>query len=245
MTIDSTRLAWAIAAASDSGGPRSLAGELLRDGADAALRRRWDQGSDGTCQAALVLAREMAERGVGVIVLGDPEYPDRLAETPTAPPLLFCWGNPALLRMPGVGMCGSRDVSERGLQAARTCGEAVARKGLTVTSGYAKGVDTETHLAALGQGGRTIIVLAEGFVHFRQKKAFGREGLNAKHVLVLSQFAPSQSWTVGAAMTRNGVIAGLGQALVVIEAGETGGTLNAGMQAIRMGRPVLAHVGTP
>jgi len=117
MTIDSTRLAWAIAAASDSGGPRSLAGELLRDGADAALRRRWDQGSDGTCQAALVLAREMAERGVGAIVLGDPEYPDRLAETPTAPPLLFCWGNPALLRMPGVGMCGSRDVSERGLQA--------------------------------------------------------------------------------------------------------------------------------
>jgi len=187
----------------------------------------------------------MAERGVGVIVLGDPEYPDRLAETPTAPPLLFCWGNPALLRMPGVGMCGSRDVSERGLQAARTCGEAVARKGLTFISGYAKGVDTETHLAALGQGGRTIIVLAEGFVHFRQKKAFGREGLNAKHVLVLSQFAPSQSWTVGAAMTRNGVIAGLGQALVVIEAGETGGTLNAGMQAIRMGRPVLAHVGTP
>ena len=73
MTIDSTRLAWAIAAASDSGGPRSLAGELLRDGADAALRRRWDQGSDGTCQPALVLAREMAERGVGVIVLGDPE----------------------------------------------------------------------------------------------------------------------------------------------------------------------------
>lgn len=240
MSSAPTQLALAIAAMSDGDGPRALAAELRKAGAAQALRARWELVDELSRKTALILAAELGSRGIGVIALGDTQYPERLAQAPNPPALLFYWGNPDLLGTPGVGMCGSRDVSERGLQAARACGEAVARQGLTVISGYAKGVDTETHLAALTQGGRTIIVLAEGFVHFRQKKAFGPEGLDQERVLVLSQFPPSQPWAVGAAMTRNGVIAALGRALVVIEAGESGGTINAGMQAIRMGRPVLA-----
>ncbi|HZQ84538.1 MAG TPA: DNA-processing protein DprA, partial [Acidimicrobiales bacterium] len=65
-------------------------------------------------------------------------------------------------------------------------------------------------------------------------------GLDPERVLVISQFPPTQRWNVGAAMTRNAVIAGLGRALVVVEAQETGGTINAGLQAIGMGKPVLA-----
>jgi DNA processing protein len=57
---------------------------------------------------------------------------------------------------------------------------------------------------------------------------------------VLSQFPPHQTWNVGAAMTRNAVIAALGRALVVIEASETGGTLDAGIQALAIKRPVIA-----
>lgn len=97
----------------------------------------------------------------------------------------------------------------------------------------------ETHLAALDLGGTTVIVLAEGFMHFRVKKAFG-DSFDPDRVLVLSQFAPRQPWHVGSAMTRNAVIAGLGRALVVIEANGSGGTLDAGLQALAVGRPVLA-----
>lgn len=216
-----------------------LAADMSNDNTPA-LTARWERADDAARWAALRLADKLAAEGVHVLALGDPGYPERLAAIPSPPPLLYLWGNADLLAAPSVGMCGSRDVSDRGLQAARACGEAVARQGLTVISGYAKGVDTETHVAALREGGTTIIVLAEGITHFRHKKVFGQEGLDPERTLVISQFAPTQTWNVGAAMTRNAVIAGLGRALVVIEAGETGGTLNAGLQALRMRRPVLA-----
>jgi DNA processing protein len=185
-------------------------------------------------------AADLATHGVDVALLGAPPYPARLAGLKSPPPVLFLKGNAGLLSAPSVGMCGSRSATERGLRAAKASGEEVAQKGLTIVSGYAKGVDTETHLAALSSGGSTIIVLAEGISHFREKRAFASTGLPEGRVLVVSQFPPGQRWTAGAAMTRNGVIAGLSKALVVIEAAETGGTLNAGLQAIALQRPVLA-----
>jgi DNA processing protein len=183
---------------------------------------------------------QLLSRRVDVTFLGDENYPARLSELPKPPPILFTWGNRDLLHARGVGMCGSRHASQRGIEAARLCGLEVARHNLAVISGYAKGVDTETHLSALVSGGRTVIVLAEGMFGFRRKQVFSQVEFTEDRVLVISQFAPHQHWNVGAAMTRNGIIAGLGSALVVIEAGETGGTVNAGIQAIEMHRPVLA-----
>lgn len=185
-------------------------------------------------------AADLTAGGIDVALLGTPPYPTRLAGLKSPPPFLFFKGNADLLSAPSIGMCGSRSATERGLRAAMASGEEVARKGLTIVSGYAKGVDTETHLAALLSGGSTVIVLAEGILHFRKKRAFASTGLPEDRVLVVSQFPPGQRWTAGAAMARNGVITGLSRALVVIEAGETGGTLNAGLQAIAMQRPVLA-----
>jgi DNA processing protein len=212
-----------------------------------ALRAEGPAGLEAVAREATPTAVERADgtiprlvaAEVGVLLYGQSGYPPALTELAAPPPVLFYWGNLALLDQPSVGMCGSRAASEVGLNAARACGNAVARAGLTIVSGYAKGVDTETHLAALEAGGRTIIVLAEGFAHFQVKRAFRKE-LDPERMLVLSQFPPRQTWHVGAAMTRNAVIAGLGRALVVIEANGTGGTLDAGLQALAMGRPVLA-----
>lgn len=209
-------------------------------------REAWAVGShlDGMASAdraaleAQVL--ELLGRGVDVCIRGDERYPVQLAHHREAPGLLFMWGNPELLSRASVGMCGSRRVSPKGLEAARACGLEVARQQLSIVSGYAKGVDTETHLAALESGGSTVIVLAEGILGFRWKRVFKPLNPTAERVLVLSQFAPNQRWNVGAAMSRNTVIAALGRALVVIEAGDTGGTVNAGLQALGMGRPVLA-----
>ena len=197
--------------------------------------------ADPLRQTALVeQAQRLHDAGVDVVAIGDDRYPRRLVNLKGAPPILFLWGNADLLNADGVGMCGSRNVSPRGLDAARTCGLEVAEHGLVIISGYAKGVDTETHLAALRSGGRTVIVLAEGIEGFKKKRAFDGAPFDEEHVAAVSQFAPGQRWNVGAAMTRNGVIAGLGRALVVVEAGETGGTLNAGLKALEMDRPVLA-----
>jgi DNA recombination-mediator protein A len=75
---------------------------------------------------------------------------------------------------------------------------------------------------------------------FAIKKALREIDAEPERMLVLSQFPPRQTWNTGSAMTRNGVIAALGRALVVIEARERGGTLDAGLQALRMHRPLLA-----
>ena len=199
-----------------------------------------DQVSHDDLKRSAQSAKELFEAGVDVVVLGDEDFPKRLVNAKSAPAVLFFWGNPKLLHANSVGMCGSRNVSARGLEAARTCGLKVAETGLIIVSGYAKGVDTETHLAALDSGGRTVIVLAEGIAGFKRKRAFDGSRFSEETILAVSQFAPNQPWNVGAAMQRNGTIAGLSRALVVIEAGETGGTLDAGYKALSMGRPVLA-----
>jgi DNA processing protein len=195
---------------------------------------------DDILTSAAATAAELSERGVTVCFRGEANFPWRVAQMRHTPAVLFTWGNQGLLNEQGVGMCGSRNVSDRGLRAARQCGDEVAGHELMIISGYARGVDTETHLAALGSGGRTAIVLAEGIDHFKKKRAFDGVDFDPSRIVVISQFAPSQAWNVGAAMARNRVIVGLGRALVVIEAGETGGTLDAGMQALKTNKPVLA-----
>jgi DNA processing protein len=205
-----------------------------------AMQQQLERLSD-TEQAELAdLQTRLTDRGVGLIFQGDKDYPDRLIESSSPPPFLFFWGNIELLKERGIGMCGSRHVSERGLDAARLCGELVARSSWHVVSGYAKGVDTETHHAALRAGAGTVIVLAEGILNFRRKRALSDVPFDDERVLALSQFPPTQPWTIGGAMTRNGLIGALGEALVVVEAGEKGGTLDAGSRALRAGQRVFA-----
>jgi DNA processing protein len=213
--------------------------DLARQGW-AALKARFDSLDQSIRETSLELAYELDGKDVSVVIPSDGTYPERLRDLQQPPPFLFWWGNLGLARRRGVGMCGSRDASERGLRYARLFGRSVVDRGLQVISGYARGVDMETHLGALEAGGSTIIVLAEGITHFRRKRAFASFRFDKTNVLAISQFPPTQSWTAGAAMTRNAVIAGLARAMLVVEARERGGTLNAGLQAIDIGRPVFA-----
>ena len=184
-------------------------------------------------------ASELASRGVGAVLLGSPEYPYLLSRVRTAPPFLFYMGAAGLLTAQGIGMCGSRNASDEGLRAAVACGEVVTQQGLTVVSGYARGVDTATHVSALSSGGSTIIVLPEGINHFRVKRGPVADVWNEERVLVVSQFPPGRPWSAGNAMARNNVIIGLSLALVVVEASEKGGTLAAGAKALQLNKPVL------
>jgi DNA processing protein len=206
-------------------------------------RSEIDKAAEGLDNATRVdteaKAHSMDANGIGAVLFGDSDFPESLIQDgKPMMPIIFYKGNKDLLYADGVGMCGSRHVSPQGLIAAERCGEAVSHHNLTIVSGYAQGVDTATHLAALQSGGRTVIVLAEGMDFFRIKKNFAKD-FDPDRTLVLSQFAPSQTWQAHAAMARNAIIFGLSKALVVIEAGEKGGTLAAGQGAMKIGRPVL------
>ena len=95
-----------------------------------------------------------------------------------------------------------------------------------------------SHEAALSNGGRTIIVLPEGIDHFRIKRSIAPVW-DWDRVLVISQFPRNAIWRADRAMERNQVIVAVSQAVIVIEAGETGGTLNAGYAALSMKKPLF------
>lgn len=172
---------------------------------------------------------------------GDERYPIRLLAIlgKRAPSILSMLGNIDLLDRHGVSFCGARDASEKGIEAASLCARTAVKADFVVTSGNARGVDRATHREALASGGSTILVLPEGIDHFRIAPEL-RDVWDWSNVLVLSQFEPQTAWKSYHAMDRNRVIMALSCAMVVVEAGEKGGTRAAGEDALRLQIPLFA-----
>jgi DNA processing protein len=166
-------------------------------------------------------------------------YPERVKVImgKKAPKHLYMVGNIELLNMAGLGFCGSRKSSQKGLENAQDCSNQAAHNNVSVVSGNAAGVDFEAHYNCLKSGGKTILVLPEGINHFRIKKAL-EPVWDWSRVLVISQFEPDEPWKAFRAMTRNQLIIALSRVMIVIEAGEKGGTLNAGKETLKSGLPL-------
>ena len=175
--------------------------------------------------------------GVTQILPGQAGYPSALNLGAKAP-VLSALGNLALLDQAGLGFCGSRKASEKGIGVTTDCAEQSVQAGFTVISGNAAGVDFAAHHAALASGGYTILVLAEGIDRFRIRAEL-RPVWDWTRTLVLSQFVPNAVWQAYRAMARNELIIALSQAMIVIEAGETGGTLAAGLRTLELGKPLF------
>lgn len=181
-------------------------------------------------------------RGVKLLCLLDPEYPAYVrAVLKVPPPVLACLGNVALFRQKAVGFCGSRAASEKGLATATDIADQLAVKGQVVVSGHAAGVDQAAHRAALAAGGATIVVLPEGILHFQARKELV-DVWDWNRVLVVSEFPPGVPWSATQAMQRNKTILALSDVMILIEAGETGGSMAAGEAALAMHKPLFAPV---
>lgn len=170
------------------------------------------------------------------LIFNAPNYPDALRTRKAFPPVLWYWGNIDLLRQRAVGLCGSRDASAEGLRVAADVGRQAAGTDTILVTGTARGVDREAMRAALDASGHAIGVLAEGWERWTAR---GLEPAIADgRLLVLSEFRPSALWRVGQAMQRNATIVLLSEAMSLIEAGERGGTLDAGRRALHLKRPL-------
>lgn len=187
---------------------------------------------------------------VEIVALGDEGYPARLASRlgENAPPVLYVQGERSLLGAPGVAFSGSRRASEGGIEAARDLAAQAAARGLTAVSGHAPGTDLAAHAGALGAGGSTTLVLPEGILKFRLSADLRPAyAASPDRFVIVSEFPPNAPWSTPNAMIRNHTILGLARALIVIEAGETGGALVAGQSALKLGLPchVLDSPGLP
>jgi DNA processing protein len=145
---------------------------------------------------------------------------------------------------PCIAIVGTRAPSDDGRRRARRLAEDLARAGVCVVSGLALGIDGAAHEGALAAGAPTIGVLGGGHDHVfprRHRELAGRIATTGG--AVVSPFAPGivpQPWQF---LARNGVIAALADAVVVVEAAARSGALNTAGHAADLGVPVLAFPG--
>lgn len=167
----------------------------------------------------------------------DNNYPKSLLDELgiNSPTVLSYRGNAALLSKNKVGFSGSRKVSDKGLWIATDIATQLSCQGFCLVSGYANGVDMIAHKTALANGATTILVLPEGISYFYVRKEIAPYW-DWNRVLVVSEFDPQAKWMVSRAMKRNSTLIALSQAMLVIEAGEKGGSLDAGLKSIDYGK---------
>jgi DNA processing protein len=173
------------------------------------------------------------------------EYPPLLRELYDPPAGLFLRGAAAteLLVRPVVAIVGARSCSSYGAQVARLLGRELARAGLVVVSGLARGVDGEAHRGALEAGGVTVAVLGCGIDRdYPAAHASLATGIS-ENGLVVSEYAPGVEPAPWRFPARNRIIAGLSAATVIVEARERSGALITADFALEAGREVFAVPG--
>src|SRR5690349_15136070 len=176
------------------------------------------------------------------LTAGHPRYPAALATLAPAPAL---WVRGALdpTDALAIAIVGSRRATPYGLEvAARLAGDLAAR-GVTIVSGFARGIDAAAHRAALEAGGRTLAVLGCGIdVVYPPEHARLAESVAARGALV-TQFAPGTPPLPYHFPARNRTLAALALGVVVVEAAERSGSLSTAGFAADLGREVFAVPG--
>jgi DNA processing protein len=183
-------------------------------------------------------------RGVWAVTRMDERYPKKLRDTlkHQAPTVLFGAGDPQLLNRGGIAVIGSRNIDEAGTAFAQEVGRKAAAARLPVVSGGARGTDRLAMGAALDASGTAFGVLADSLERTVRQPDLRQMLLDGQLVL-LTPYAPTAGFSVGAAMGRNKVIYGLADfAVVVSSAFQTGGTWAGAVEALKGGWcPVFAR----
>ncbi|OGZ58738.1 MAG: DNA protecting protein DprA [Candidatus Spechtbacteria bacterium RIFCSPHIGHO2_01_FULL_43_30] len=178
------------------------------------------------------------------ISINDGAYPSRLKEIPQPPKVLHIRGS--IPSAPMIGVVGTRTFTPYGKRVAEHIVRGLARAGVCVVSGMARGIDTEAHKAALESGGQTIAVVGSGIdesvIYPRQNIGLARE--IEKHGAVLSEFDPFAKSETYFFPQRNRVISGLSLGVLVVEAKEKSGALITANFALEQNREVFAVPGS-
>ena len=172
-------------------------------------------------------------------------YPQQLREIYRPPLLLFASGEIERLQANQIAMVGSRNPSWSGLKTATDFAKALSELGITITSGFALGIDTASHQGGLAGVGKTIAVLGSGLDRlYPAKNCSLAEDLLAKGGLLLSEFPLHQPAAAWHFPLRNRIISGLSLGILVIEATLRSGSLITARLAREQNRTVFAIPGS-
>jgi DNA processing protein len=193
--------------------------------------------------AAEALVDECQRCQISLVLQANAVYPRLLKEICDPPGVLFVRGSFVPRDALSIAIVGSRHATHYGLAQAERLASGLARAGLTITSGLARGVDAAAHRGALAAGGRTVAVLGSGVLNIyppEHRELAEQVVLNGA---VVSEAAPHSEPFSGAFPQRNRIISGMSLGVIVVEASLRSGALITARHAMEQGREVFAVPG--
>ena len=176
-------------------------------------------------RAAEEEAGQFSKKGVQLITLASPEYPERLKEIYDPPPVLWVRGDVRLLSRPSIAIVGTRHPSPYGMQVAEMLARDLAARRVVIVSGMARGIDTCAHRGALAARTPNVAVWGTGIdvVYPKENRKIAEEILAVGGAIVsevpMGTFPAPQNFP-----RRNRIISGLSIGVLVVEASENSGT---------------------
>ena len=180
-----------------------------------------------------------------IIYQADNIYPEKLNKIYAPPAKLYMLGkDEEIFKVPSIAIIGCRECSEYGAKVAYRFAYKLAKKGICVISGLARGIDSFAHKGAVAANGKTIAVLGSGFLHIYPKE----NELLCKQIInnngaILTEYEQKTKPAKINFPARNRIIAGLADAILVVEAREKSGTLITVDMALDQGKEVFAIPG--
>jgi DNA processing protein len=177
-----------------------------------------------------------------VISIRDASYPESLKQIPDSPVVLYSKG-PVSFQSRMMAVVGARKATFEGMNLAERIAETLSSLGITVVSGFARGIDSAAHRGALKGKGKTVAVLGCGVdicYPAENKHLYERIGDDG---LMVTEYSPGERPLPAHFPARNRIIAGLSKGVLVIEASAKSGSLITARLALEYGREVLAVPG--
>ena len=176
-----------------------------------------------------------------IIRLGDESYPEKLKKIYMPPKQLYVLGDEKILNNFSLAVIGCRDYTEYGKKVAKNLSFNLAKRGINIISGMARGIDTFAHIGCIVGGEKTIAILGSGFdnVYPKENNELLKEIVNTGGA-VITEYSPSIKPLPDNFPKRNRIISGLSDGVIVIEAREKSGTLITVDYALEQGKEVFA-----
>ena len=190
--------------------------------------------------------KSMNRHDIRSLLLNECGYPESLKRIPDPPPILFYRGNIECLGNRCLSMVGSRSASYAGQQATQRLAKELSKRGVTIVSGLASGIDTCAHRGCLDGGSPTVAVLGCGLDRIYPADNLKlRDEILAGRGLLLSEYAPGERPTGWHFPVRNRIITGICSALILMEAKIRSGSMTSVQHALEQGKDVFVYPGDP
>ena len=199
---------------------------------------------DGRSRAPLAQELQLIEQhGCHIVTIDDESYPPLLKQIHDPPVLLYIIGDFPPQDAPSIAIVGSRSPTEYGKTISQQLSHQLAERGVTVVSGFARGIDTCVHRGALEAGGRTIAVFGCGLSIIYPETNRGLAAEIIESGALVSEFPMTMPPRGKNFPRRNRVISGLTLGTLVVEASDRSGSLITARHAAEQGREVFAVPG--